>query len=46
MIGFLFRLGFFISDMISPFVRLIKLDINPLLLCGALLCGGGSLLAC
>src|SRR5271165_5070902 len=29
MMGFLFnRLGFFISDMISPFVRLIKLDIH------------------
>ena len=29
MMGFLFnRLGFFISDIISPFVRLIKLDIQ------------------
>src|SRR5271166_2610240 len=29
MMGFLFnRLGFFISDMISPFVRLIKLGIH------------------
>jgi hypothetical protein len=28
--GFLFnRLGFFMSDIISPFVRLIKLDIHP-----------------
>ena len=31
--GFLFnRLGFFISDIISPFVRLIKLDIQLSLL--------------
>src|SRR5271165_5343575 len=33
MMGFLFhRLGFFISDMISPFVRLIKLGIHLILL--------------
>jgi hypothetical protein len=30
--GFLFnRLGFFMSDIISPFVRLIKLNIHLLL---------------
>src|SRR5271157_1069546 len=30
MMGFLFnRLGFFISDILSPFVRLFKLDIHP-----------------